>query len=169
MPFTMLVHTMNVFLPFRTVSLYYYFLVMFFVAKKDCRFQENGLWRGYVDDFAFYILLFYGSVVMFLLLYSCLLLYLTLHPEYFEVEQICFSCLMVYFDKIDVFTFVWFLFSTFVWRFHCLMFPSDVLLIFLPHTYHGLSLLFSSFSVSISLFSIPISSFSVYAGIAWWM
>ena len=82
--------------------------------------------------------MFDSGVVMFLFLYSSLLLYLTLHPECFEVEQICFSCLMVYFDEIDVFAFVWFLFATFVWSFICLMFPSNVLLIFLSHTYHVL-------------------------------
>ena len=53
-------------------------------------------------------------VVIFLFLYSSSLLYLTRHPECFEVEQICFSCLTVYFHEIDVLAFFWLLFATFV-------------------------------------------------------
>ena len=37
-----------------------------------------------------------GGIVMFLFLYISSLLYLTLHLECFEVEQICFSFLMVH-------------------------------------------------------------------------
>ena len=79
-----------------------------------------------------------GGVVMFLFLCSSGLLHLILHSECFEMGQICFSCLMVYFDEIDVLVFVWFLFSTFIWHFLCLIFPSDVLLIYLSHTHHVL-------------------------------
>ena len=95
-----------------------------------------------------------------------MVLYLTLHPECYEVEQICFSCLMAYFDKIDIIAFVWFLFAKF-----CLAISSfnvsvrRFINISLSHI-SSLSFLLSSFSVSISLFSIPVSSFSVYAGIA---
>ena len=73
---------------------------------------------------------------MILFLYSSLLLYLILHPECFKVEQICFSYLMVYFDEIDVLACVWFLLAIFVCPFLCLTFPSDVLVIYLSHTYH---------------------------------
>ena len=89
---------------------------------------------------------------MFLFLYSSLLLYLTLHPECFEVEQIlyiiiiekknCFSCLMVYFNETGVLAFVRVLFATFVWPFLRLMFSSDVLFIYLSHTYHALACCF---------------------------
>ena len=76
---------------------------------------------------------------MFLFLFSSSLLDLTLHPECFEVQQICFSCLMVYFDETDVLAFVWFFFfATFIWSFLLLMFPSDILLIDLSLTYHVL-------------------------------
>ena len=109
--------------------------------------------------------MFGAGAAMFLFLYSSSLLYLALYPECFEVEQICLSFLMVYFNEIDVFVFVGFLFAAFVWPFLRLMFPSDVSLIFLSHT--CFSLLSSSFSVSISLFCIPVTSFLVYAGIVW--
>ena len=79
--------------------------------------------------------MFDDGVVMFSFLYSSSLLYLTLHLECFEVKQICFSFLVVYFAETDVFAFIGFLFTTFVWPFLRLMFPSDVLLIFLSHTY----------------------------------
>ena len=79
---------------------------------------------------------------MFLFLYSSLLLYLTLHPECFEVEQICFSCLMVYFNETGVLAFVRVLFANFVWSFLRLMFSSDVLFIYLSHTYHALACCF---------------------------
>ena len=75
---------------------------------------------------------------MFFFLYISGLLYLTLHPECFKSEEICFSCLMVYFEETDVFGFVWFLFATFVWPFLRLMFRSDVLSVFLSRTYHVL-------------------------------
>ena len=79
--------------------------------------------------------MFDDGVVMFSFLYISSLLYLTLRLECFQVKQICFSFLMVYFVQVDVFAFIGFLFATFVWPFLCLMFPSDVLLIFLSHTY----------------------------------
>ena len=147
----------------------YYSLVLSFVARKDCRFQENDLWRGSVDDFAFYILVFDGGVVMFLFLFSSSLLDLTLHPECFEVEQICFSCLMVYFDETDVLAFIWVFFC----HFYLVLSSFNVSVrhfIDRPFSHIScLSLLFSSFSVSISFFIIPISYFLVYAGIAWWI
>ena len=42
---------------------------------------------------------------------------------------------MVYFIEMDVSAFVGFLLARFVWSFLRLMFPSDVLLIFLSNTY----------------------------------
>ena len=69
---------------------------------------------GLVDDFSLYILMLDGGVVMILFLYSFSLLYLILHPKCFEVEQICFSRLMLYFDEIDVLAFAWFLLAIFV-------------------------------------------------------
>ena len=72
---------------------------------------------------------------MVLFLYSSSLLYLTIHLECFEVEQICFSFPVVYFVKINVFMFVGFLIATFVWPFLHLMFLSDILIIFRSHAY----------------------------------
>ena len=106
--------------------------------------------------FTCYILVFDDGVAMFLFLYSFSLLYLTLHLECFEVNQICFSFVMVYFVEIDVFAFFRFLFATFVWPFLCLIFPSDVLLIFFSHMYLVLVCCFRLLVFQVSLFSIPI-------------
>ena len=103
MPFTMLVPIMNVFLLFRTASLYLLFPGTVLCCQKGLSFSGKWFMMGFVDDFACYILMFEDSVVMILFLYSSSLLYLTLRLECFEVEQICFSFLMVYFVKIDVF------------------------------------------------------------------
>ena len=138
MPFTMLVPAMNVFLPFRTVSLYLQFPGTGLWCEKGLSFSGKWFMTGLGDDFAFYILAFDGSIVMLLFRYSSSRLYLTLHSECFKIKQICFSCLTVYFDTIDVSAFVWFLFATFVWPFLRLMFQLDVLLIYLSHTYHVL-------------------------------
>ena len=63
--------------------------------------------------------MFDDGVVMFSFLYSSSLLYLTLRLECFQVKQICFSFLMVYFVQVDVFAVIGFLFATFVWPFLC--------------------------------------------------
>ena len=77
-----------------------------FVAKRCYLFLEKLLWRGYVNNFFCSILVFDDSVVMLLDLYSFSLLYLTLHLEWFEKEQFCFSFLMIHFAAIDSFAFV---------------------------------------------------------------
>ena len=112
--------------------------------------------------------MFDDGVVMPIFLCSFPLLYLTLHLEFFEVEQICLSFLMVHFVEIDFFAFVGFLFATSVWPFLHLLFS----LVFIKISFSLIpcfSLLFSSFSVSVSFFSIPISSFLVYTGNVWSM
>ena len=76
-----------------------YFLVLFFVAKRRYRFQENGL-MGLARWFCLLCMVFEDGVTMFLFLYSSLLLYLTLNFECFDMEQICFSFLMVYLSRL---------------------------------------------------------------------
>ena len=141
---------MNVFLPFQTVSLY-----SLFAAFR--KMVYDGI-RSMISFSMYWCLMAVLKCFFFFIVLH--LLYLRLYPACFEVEQSCFSCLMVHFDEIDVLAFVWFLFATSVLSFLHLTFPSDVLLIYLSHTYH--------FLVCCFLFSVFQSHFLAFLFLLFW-
>ena len=136
----------------------------FFFSRRGCRFLENCLWRSLVDDFAYYILAFDDGVLMLVFLYSFSLLYLKLYLECFELEQICFSFLMLHFVKECVcrvsVCHICLALSSFNFSVRPFV---NIFFSFMS----CFSLLFSDFSVSISSFSFPTSSLLVYAGTTW--
>ena len=143
MPFTMLLPAINVFLPFRTASLYLLFPSTMLCCQKGLLLSGKWVMTGLGRWFC----LLYTGVWWRYCNVS-----LSIHLECLEMKQMCFSFLMVYFVNIDVLAFIGFLLATFVWPFLRLMIPSDFLLILLSHSYRILSLLFLLFRYMLGLF-----------------
>ena len=122
MPFTMLLPAINVFLPFRTASLYLLFPSTMLCCQKGLLLSGKWVMTGLGRWFC----LLYTGVWWRYCNVS-----LSIHLECLEMKQMCFSFLMVYFVNIDVLAFIGFLLATFVWPFLRLMIPSDFLLILL--------------------------------------
>ena len=170
MPFTMLVPTMNVFLPFGTVSLYLLFPGTVFCCQKGLSFSGKwfltglggwfyflytGVWWWWCSNISFSLQFFTSlSNTSSQVFWSEANLFLVSNGIFwwdwsFRVclVSVCHFCLPFSLFNVSVGCFINISFS-----------PISCL-----------SLLFSSFSISILLLSIPISSFLVYAGIAWWI
>ena len=142
MPFTMLLPAINVFLPFRTASLYLLFPSTMLCCQKGLLLSGKWVMTGLGRWFC----LLYTGVWWRYCNVS-----LSIHLEGFEMKQMRFSFLMVY----------WCFGVYRVFACHiCLTFSSfnDSVRLFIN----------TSFSL-ISYFIITVSSFSVYAGIVWWI